>query len=116
MRVPEKVKIENGASILYALVAIGNPERHVRKASKLVKVRLVKVRYFNLKQNPSLQTHCNEISLMHSLLQLHRISGNASKTTYDITKFFNGQCQHPGYFKRAMVWLHWIFSFLCLFL
>ena len=33
MRVPERVKIENGASILYALVAIGNPERHVRKAS-----------------------------------------------------------------------------------
>jgi len=34
---------------------------------------------FNLKQNPSVQVHYKESSLLHSLVQLYRLSGNASK-------------------------------------
>jgi len=39
-----------------------------------------------------------------------------AKTTHDVTKMFNRQGEHPSCFKSAVVWLHWIFSFLCLFI
>ena len=45
---------------------------------------LAKVGYFSLKQNPSVQVHYKESSLLHSLLLLY--SGNASKTTHDVKK------------------------------
>jgi len=54
---------------------------------------LAKVGYSSLKQNPSVQVHYKESSLLHSLLLLY--SGNASKTTYDISKLFTRQGEQP---------------------
>jgi len=44
---------------------------------------LAKVSHFNLKQNPAVQAHYKESSLLHS--------GNASKTTHDVNKLFTTQ-------------------------
>jgi len=52
-----------------------------------------KLGYFNLKQNPSVQVHYKESSLLHSLLLLY--SGNASKTTDDVNKLFTRQGEQP---------------------
>jgi len=54
---------------------------------------LAKVGYFSLKQNPSVQVHYKESSLLHSLLLLY--SGNASKTTHYVNKFFTRQGEQP---------------------
>jgi len=54
---------------------------------------LTKVGYFNLKQNPSVQVHLKKSSLQHSLLLLH--SGNASKTTHDVSMLFTRQGEQP---------------------
>jgi len=54
---------------------------------------LATVGYFNLKQNPSVQVHYKESSLLYSLLLLH--SGNASKTTHDVNKLFTRQGEQP---------------------
>jgi len=54
---------------------------------------LAKVGYFSLKQNPSVQVHYKESSLLHSLVLLY--SGNASKTTYDVSKLFTRQGEQP---------------------
>jgi len=54
---------------------------------------LTKVGYFNLKQNPSVQVHCKKSGLLHSLLLLH--SGNASKTTHDVSMLFTRQGEQP---------------------
>jgi len=75
-----------------------------------------KVGYFNLKQKPSVQVHHKESRLLHSLLPLYRLSGNASKTTHDVAKLFSKQGEQPGCLKSGMVSLHWLFSLLCLFI
>ena len=75
---------------------------------------LAKVGYFNLKQNPTVQVHFKESSLLHSLLPLYRSSGNASKTTHDITKLLTRHGEQPGRFKST--WLHWRFFSLFIYL
>jgi len=49
-----------------------------------------------------------------SLLPLCRLSGNASKTTYDVPKLFTRHGEQPGCFKSA--WLHCRFLSLFVYL
>jgi len=60
------------------------------------------------------KVHFKESSLLHSLLPLCRLSGNASKTTHDVTKLFTSHGEQPGCFKRA--WLNWRFFSLFIYL
>ena len=75
---------------------------------------LDKVGYFTLKLNPTVQVHFKESSLLRSLLPLCRLSGNASKTTYDVAKLFTKHDEQLGCFKSA--WLHWRFFSLFIYL
>jgi len=75
---------------------------------------LANVDYFNLKQNPTVQVHFKESSLLHSFLPLCSLAGNASKITYDVTKLFTTHGEQPGCFKSA--WLHWHFFSLFIYL
>jgi len=78
---------------------------HTNKEKRNHTTYLAKVGYFNLKQNPTVQVHHKESSLLHSLLPLYRLSGKASKTTYDVNKLFTRHGEQPGCFESA--WLHW---------
>jgi len=53
-------------------------------------------------------------ALLHNLLPLCRLSGYASKTTYDVTTLFTKHGEQPGCFKSA--WLHRRFFSLFIYL
>jgi len=73
---------------------------------------LATVGYFNLKQNPSVQVHYKESSLLHSLLLLY--SGNASKTTHDVNKLFTrqGEQHHCSCSLAPLAFFFFLFLYL----
>ena len=77
--------------ILQSVTVINTQTNHITYPAK--------VGYFNLKQNPSEQAHYKESTLLHSFFLLY--SGNASKTTHDVSKLFTRQGEQPCCYSLA---------------